>query len=65
MARTRTPGAIEKVAVVTTKVCATSGWMEPMRTRIGAPPRMSRGLRDAIIEALRGEIIAGRDLLEI
>jgi len=26
---------------------------------------MSRGLRDAIIEALRGEIIAGRDLLEI
>jgi hypothetical protein len=31
----------------------------------GAPPRMSRGLRDAIIEALRGEIIAGRDLLEI
>jgi len=27
--------------------------------------QMSRGLRDAIIEALRGEIIAGRDLLEI
>jgi len=26
---------------------------------------MSRGLHDAIIEALRGEIIAGRDLLEI